>query len=107
MTEPLIRHLQDLRLRGNATALAQLSQREHADLPCDKRLGLLIQHDVSERASARSKANSRIGNEWVVMDLYLQEVCFREVEPKGRSLWPKETDGHEPTCRDHLLLNRR
>jgi len=53
LTEPLIRQLQDLRLRGMATALAQLSQREHADLTFDERLGLLIQHEVSERASAR------------------------------------------------------
>jgi len=53
LTEPLIRQLQDLRLHGMATALAQLSPREHADLSFDERLGLLIQHELTERASAR------------------------------------------------------
>jgi len=54
LTEPLIQQLQDLRLRGMAAALAQQSgSRDSMALPFDERLGLLIQHELTERASAR------------------------------------------------------
>jgi DNA replication protein DnaC len=54
LTEPLIQQLQSLRLPGMAAALAQqLSRREQADLSFDERLSLLIQHEITGRASAR------------------------------------------------------
>ena len=54
LTEPLIQQLQDLRLRGMAAALAQQAgSRDTLSLPFDERLSLLIQHELTERASAR------------------------------------------------------
>lgn len=54
LTEPLIQQLQDLRLRGMAAALAQQTgSRDTLSLPFDERLGLMIQHEITERAGAR------------------------------------------------------
>jgi DNA replication protein DnaC len=54
LTQPLIQQLHDPRLRGRAAALEQQSTHaEHGTLTFEERLGLLIQHDVMERASAR------------------------------------------------------
>lgn len=54
LTEPMIQQLQDLRLHGMAAALAQqLSSRERIELSFDERLSLLIQHELTERASTR------------------------------------------------------
>jgi len=50
--EPLIRELKALRLNGMAAALAHQGS-EVRDLDFDERLGLLIQHELTERASAR------------------------------------------------------
>lgn len=50
--EPLIRELKALRLNGMAAALAHQGS-EARDLDFDERLGLLIQHELTERASAR------------------------------------------------------
>lgn len=52
LTEPLIQQLRDLRLTGMAAALAQQT-RDELDLTFEDRLGLLIQHELTERASAR------------------------------------------------------
>ncbi len=54
LIQPLIQQLHDLRLRGMAAALEQ--QQRNADrsaLAFEERLGLLIQHEITERASAR------------------------------------------------------
>lgn len=54
LTEPLIQQLQTLRLRGMAAALEQqLASADHSRLSFDDRLGLMIQHEVTERASQR------------------------------------------------------
>ena len=54
LTQPLIDQLQELRLRGMAAALrAQSGDRDAAALTFDERLSLLIQHEVTDRASAR------------------------------------------------------
>lgn len=50
--EPLIQQLKELRLHGMAAALAQQG-REARDLDFDERLGLMIEHEITERASAR------------------------------------------------------
>ncbi|MGH8112987.1 MAG: IS21-like element helper ATPase IstB [Rhodanobacteraceae bacterium] len=52
LTEPLIQQLRDLRLTGMAAALAHQT-RDDLDLSFEDRLGLLIQHELTERASAR------------------------------------------------------
>lgn len=54
LTQPLIQQLHELRLRGMAASLEQ--QHHNADraaLSFEERLGLMIQHEVTERASAR------------------------------------------------------
>lgn len=54
LTQPLIQQLHELRLRGMAAALEQ--QNANADrsaLAFEERLGLMIQHELTERASAR------------------------------------------------------
>ena len=54
LIQPLIQQLHELRLRGMACALEQ--QNANADrsaLAFEERLGLLIQHELTERASAR------------------------------------------------------
>src|SRR5207237_3389014 len=54
LTQPLIHQLQELRLRGMAAALEQqLSSPDRAQLSFEERLGLMIQHEVTERGSAR------------------------------------------------------
>jgi DNA replication protein DnaC len=54
LTEPLIEKLQALRLRGMAAALEQqLASPDQTRLSFDDRLGLMIQHEIVERSSAR------------------------------------------------------
>jgi DNA replication protein DnaC len=54
LTQPLIQQLQELRLRGMAAALEQqLSSPDRTQLSFEERLGLMIQHEVTERGSAR------------------------------------------------------
>jgi DNA replication protein DnaC len=59
LTEPLIHQLQDLRLHGMAAALTQQLQ-DRLDLSFEERLGLLIQHELTERASARLTQRLRL-----------------------------------------------
>jgi DNA replication protein DnaC len=54
LTQPLIQQLHELRLRGMAAALEQQNTNaERSTLSFEERLGLMIQHEVTERASAR------------------------------------------------------
>lgn len=54
LTQPLIQQLHALRLRGMAAALEQQhANAEAASLSFEERLGLMIQHEVTERATAR------------------------------------------------------
>ena len=54
LTQPLIQQLHDLRLRGMAAALEQQgTNADRSALAFEERLGLLIQHELTERASAR------------------------------------------------------
>jgi DNA replication protein DnaC len=54
LTQPLIQQLHELRLRGMAAALEQQNHNaECGVLTFEERLGLMIQHEVTERASAR------------------------------------------------------
>jgi DNA replication protein DnaC len=54
LTQPLIDQLQVLRLRGMAAALnEQIGDRNAAALSFEERLALLIQHETTDRASAR------------------------------------------------------
>jgi DNA replication protein DnaC len=54
LTEPLIQQLHTLRLNGMATALAQQTRLPNVhDQSFEDRLGLMIQHEITERANAR------------------------------------------------------
>jgi DNA replication protein DnaC len=54
LIEPLIQQLQQLRLRGMAAALAQLlGSSAHQALSFEERLGLMIQHEITDRDSKR------------------------------------------------------
>lgn len=54
LIQPLIQQLNELRLRGMAAALEQQgASADRAALSFEERLGLMIQHELTERASAR------------------------------------------------------
>lgn len=54
LTQPLIQQLHELRLRGMAADLEQQNTNaERAALSFEERLGLMIQHEITERATAR------------------------------------------------------
>jgi DNA replication protein DnaC len=54
LIQPLVQQLQELRLRGMAAALEQqLATPDRSQLSFEERLGLMIQHEVTERGSAR------------------------------------------------------
>lgn len=54
LTQPLIQQLHDLRLRGMAAALEQQTASSDArQMPFEDRLGILIQHEITERSSFR------------------------------------------------------
>lgn len=54
LTQPLIQQLHELRLRGMARALEQQhTNADRAALSFDERLGLMIQHEITDRASTR------------------------------------------------------
>jgi DNA replication protein DnaC len=61
LTQPLIQQLHELRLRGMAAALEQQhTNAERGALSFEERLGLMIQHEVTERASARLAQRLRL-----------------------------------------------
>jgi DNA replication protein DnaC len=54
LTEPLIQQLTQLRLHGMAQALErQITAPDHTQMSFEDRLGLMIQHEITERASFR------------------------------------------------------
>ena len=54
LTEPLIQQLHDLRLKGMAASLEQqLSSTDTTARSFEDRLGLMIQHEITERSSYR------------------------------------------------------
>lgn len=54
LTEPLVQQLADLRLRGMAAALEQqMAAPDRAQMSFEDRLGLMIQHEMTERAGCR------------------------------------------------------
>lgn len=54
LTEPLVQQLTQLRLHGMAQALErQIAAPDHVQLSFEDRLGLMIQHEITERASFR------------------------------------------------------
>jgi DNA replication protein DnaC len=80
LTEPLIQQLNDLRLRGMAAALEQqLAAGEPALQPFETRLGLMIQHEITERASYRLAQRLR----WAKLPM---QACLEDLDtrtPRG------------------------
>jgi len=78
LTQPLLQQLHDLRLRGMAAALEQqLADADRAALAFEERLGLMIQHELTERASARLAQRlrwARLPHGAVIEDLDTQTV---------------------------------
>ncbi|MDP3295898.1 MAG: IS21-like element helper ATPase IstB [Nevskia sp.] len=72
LQQPLIHQLQSLRLRGMAAALEhQLAVPDTLALPFDDRLGLLVQHEIADRASQRLR--------WAKLP---QSACFEDLDTK-------------------------
>jgi len=76
LQQPLIQQLQTLRLRGMASALEhQLAVPDVAHLSFDDRLGLLIQHEVADRASQRLHQRLR----WARLPV---SACLEDLDTK-------------------------
>ena len=84
LTHPLLQQLETLRLKGMAAALAQ--QNASADsrsLSFEERLGLMIQHEVTERASYRLAQRLR----WAKLPL---PACLEDLDTRApRGLDPQ------------------
>ncbi|NJN05505.1 MAG: ATP-binding protein [Rhodobacteraceae bacterium] len=76
LTEPLIQQLHTLRLPGMAAALAQQQATpEGAARPFEERLGLMIQHELTERASQRLAQRLR----WAKLP---QNACLEDLDTR-------------------------
>lgn len=93
LQQPLVQHLQSLRLRGMAAALEhQLAAPDMAPLSFEDRLALLLEHEVADRASQRLHQRLR----WAKLPLsacleYLDTQTARGIDrPRSpRSpIWP-------------------
>lgn len=77
LQQPLIHQLQSLRLRGMAAALEhQNAAPDMAHLPFDDRLGLLIEHEIADRASQRLHQRLR----WAKLP---QSACLEDLDTKS------------------------
>ena len=77
LTQPLIDQLQVLRLRGMAAALnEQTGDRNAAALSFEERLALLIQHETTDRASARLVQRLR----WAKLP---QNAAMEDIDPSA------------------------
>lgn len=80
LTEPLIQRLNDLRLRGMAAALAhQLTTPDQVPTRFEDRLGLLVEHEIADRQSARVAQRLR----WAKLP---QTACLEDLNlrtPRG------------------------
>jgi len=85
LTEPLVRQLTDLRLHGMAAALEhQLASPDRTALTFEDRLGLLIQHEITQRASFRLAQRLR----WAKLPL---SACLEDLDTRTpRGLDPAE-----------------
>lgn len=85
LTEPLVQQLNELRLRGMASALEQqLALPNRAQMAFEDRLGLLIQQELSGRASSRLAQRLR----WAKLPL---TACLEDLDTRTpRGLDPAE-----------------
>ena len=85
LTEPLVQQLTDLRLRGMAAALAQqMTVPDRTQMSFEDRLGLMIQHELTERASCRLAQRLR----WAQLPI---NACLEDLDTRTpRGLDPAE-----------------
>jgi DNA replication protein DnaC len=85
LTEPLVQQLAELRLRGMAAALErQLASPDRTQMSFEDRLGLMIQHEITERASFRLAQRLR----WARLPL---NACLEDLDTRTpRGLDPAE-----------------
>jgi DNA replication protein DnaC len=85
LTEPLVQQLTELRLRGMATALErQIASPDRTQMSFEDRLGLMIQHELTERASFRLAQRLR----WAKLPL---NACLEDLDTRTpRGLDPAE-----------------
>jgi DNA replication protein DnaC len=85
LTEPLIQQLHALRLQGMAQALEQqMSAGDGAARSFEDRLGLLIQHEITERASHRLAQRLR----WAKLP---QNACLEDLDTRtARGVDPQQ-----------------
>ena len=85
LTEPLVQQLTDLRLRGMAAALAQqMAVPDRTQMSFEDRLGLMIQHELTERASCRLAQRLR----WAQLPI---NACLEDLDTRTpRGLDPGE-----------------
>ena len=77
LTEPLIQQLHTLRLKGMATALEQqLTSGDPAARSFEDRLGLLIQHEIAERAGYRFAQRLR----WAKLPM---SACLEDLDTRS------------------------
>jgi len=77
LTQPLLQHLHELRLRGMAAALEQqLTTAKSSEMSFDERLGLLIEHEIVERQSCRLRQRLR----WAKLT---QEAAIEDIDLKA------------------------
>lgn len=85
LTEPLVRQLTELRLHGMAQALErQIASPDRTQMSFEDRLGLMIQHEITERASFRLAQRLR----WAKLPL---SACLEDLDTRTpRGLDPAE-----------------
>jgi DNA replication protein DnaC len=85
LTEPLVQQLSQLRLHGMAQALErQIGAPDHTQMSFEDRLGLMIQHEITERASFRLSQRLR----WARLPVI---ACLEDLDTRTpRGLDPAE-----------------
>lgn len=85
LTQPLVQQLTDLRLRGMAAALEQqIAVPDCIQMSFEDRLGLLIQHELTERASCRLAQRLR----WARLPI---NACLEDLDTRtARGLDPAQ-----------------
>ena len=91
LTEPLIQQLHDLRLKGMAASLEQqLSSTETTARSFEDRLGLMIQHEITERSSYRLAQRLRWAK--LPMSACLEDLDTRTARGMDRAQLAQLTD---------------
>jgi hypothetical protein len=81
LTEPLIQQLHQLRLAGMAAALEQQQAfPDSSDRSFEERLGMMIQHELTERATHRLAMRLR----WAKLTI---SACIEHIDTRSPGAW--------------------